>query len=176
MADAIVSNERSPISDTAIHEAGHVVAHVRLDLGHDGGHIVPEENILGAALGEGFEHVWDKSGAEPVVLAFCAGYAAMIAAGYGEDRARAGTGSDFDGVQKLIDFWELPGTLEDWLAKSVALMRRPENVKAVALVAEHLMRHKRLTGDYCNVLVELADGEATEAEFSHYVLMSRPFP
>ena len=28
---------------TAIHEAGHAVAHVRLGLGHDGAHIIPTE-------------------------------------------------------------------------------------------------------------------------------------
>jgi len=63
----------------------------------------------------------------------------------------------------------LPDDLEAWLAQAVELMRRPENVAAVALLAEHLLRHKTLDGDYLGVLVELADGNCTEAEFARHL-------
>lgn len=156
---------------TAIHEAGHAVAYIRLNLDHGGAEIVPKEEAgtLGSAAGEGLEHVWDKEQAGPAVLALCAGYAALAAAGHGDDVARGGTDSDFESAEHLIDFWALSGTLEDWMARAVVLMSSPENVAAVAKVAEHLLEHKRLDGDYIAVLVELADGDCTEQEFKQYL-------
>lgn len=162
--------------DVAIHEAGHAVAHVRLELEHDGADIVRADGRLGAARGEGIEHVFDRSGAERVTLALCAGYGAMVAAGYNDDQARAGTDggakSDFELARELIEKWLLPG-LDEWLVRAVDLMRAPENVAAVALVAKHLSQHERLDGDYVDVLVELADGNATEAEFARYLALRK---
>lgn len=154
---------------TAIHEAGHTVAHIRLGMEHDGADIIRVDGRLGAAKGEGKKHVWDENGAESVVLACCAGYAAMIAAGHTEDEALSGVYKDFEEAGEVITAWALPGSIEDWQARAVDLMRRPENVAAVALIAEHLLQRKCLDGDYCDVLVELADGETNEAEFARYL-------
>ena len=156
---------------TAIHEAGHAVAHVRLGLGHDGAHIIPneEDGTLGGALGEGAKQVWDKDGAEPVVLSFLAGYAALVAAGVSVSVARRGADQDFEEAEEVISFWGLHGDIEVWLARSVELMRRPENLAAVALVAEHLLQRRRLPFDYVGVLVDMADGNVTEADFARFL-------
>lgn len=155
---------------TAIHEAGHAVAHVRLSLSHDGAHIIPNrDGLLGAAAGEGPEHIDDSHTAESVVIACCAGYAALVAAGHADEAARSGADDDFEQACQVIESWSLPGGIRAWQDRAVALMREPENVAAVALVAEHLMQHERLDGDYVDVLVEMADGAISEGEFAQYL-------
>ena len=159
-----------PRRATAIHEAGHVVAHIRLNIEYGHVTIAPKGDTLGAATAAGQEHVWKKEDAGPMVIAFCAGYAAMIAAGYSEEDARRGCDDDFEQAAELLDYWGLPDGLEAWQPRAVELMRSPENVSAVALFAEHLLRHERLEADYLDVLIELADGAITEADFAHYRL------
>lgn len=44
-----------------------------------------------------------------------AGHAALVAAGYSDEEARAGAGDDFEHASHLIEHWGLVGTLEDWL-------------------------------------------------------------
>ncbi len=158
---------------TAIHEAGHAVAHCRLSIEHDGAHIVPDDEagLLGAAIGAGIRHVWSEPEAQSMVIAFCAGYGALIAAGYPDDVAIAGTDDDFGQAQQLLSFWSLSGHLDDWKARAVQLMRKPENVAAVALVARHLLDRERLDGEFVDVLVEVADGESTEADLHRYLMM-----
>lgn len=158
---------------TAHHEAGHAVAHIRLGIEQLSATIAPKAvpggRRLGAVIAEGVQQVWNKEQAAPMVIAFGAGYAALVAAGHGDHEARDGADDDFDQAQYLIDFWGLPDTLDASLAQAVELMRRPENVAAVALVAEHLLKHKMLDADYLAVLVDLADGNTTEAEFARYL-------
>lgn len=158
---------------TAIHEAGHAVAHSRLRIDHDGASIDPDPDsgLLGFARGAGARHVESKDAAGDMVLAFCAGYAALIAADYPDDVALTGAGDDFEQAQELLNFWLLPGGLDEWRARAVELMRKPENVAAVALVARHLLDRGRLDGDFVDVLVEVADGEASEADLQRYLLM-----
>lgn len=155
---------------TAIHEAGHAVAHVRLGLDQEGADIIRNEDAgtLGGAAGEGVNQVWNKEQAEPVVLAFCAGYAALVAAGH-EDGAHLGADDDFEQAEYLIEYWGLQGTLADYKAKSVEQMSAPDNIRAVGMVAEHLLEHKKLDGEYIRVLVDMADGEVTEQEFARYL-------
>lgn len=161
----------------AVHEAGHLVAHMRLGIDQEGATIVPKNmpggRRAGAVVAAGVEHVWNKEEAGPMVLAFCAGYAAVVAAGYSDDDARTGTGDDFEQAAHLIDYWGLPGDLESWLPQAVELMRRPENVVAVTLVARHLLRHQALDSDYLGALVDLADGKITEAEFVQYLQFAK---
>lgn len=159
----------SDLRATAIHEAGHAVAHVRLRLDHAGADIIPRGDQLGGAAGEGINQVWDKAGAGPVAIAMCAGYAARIAAGHSDAEALEGTGQDFEEAQYLIDFWCLADDIEAWKRRAVELMCEPSNKAAVALVAEHLLEHKRLDGDFVDVLVEVADGDATEADLARYL-------
>lgn len=155
--------------ERAIHESGHAVAHERFDILQAFVTIVPDGDRQGACLAEGAGSVYSASEAADMVLAYCAGYAAMIAAGYAEEAARDGCGDDFAIADELIEFWALPGGRDAWLAKAVELMRRPENVTAVAVFTEHLLEHKTLDGDYLGVLIGLADGNVTQAEFDRYL-------
>jgi hypothetical protein len=154
---------------TALHEAGHVVAHARLGILQDTATIVASDGRAGASVAEGAGHVWSKEQAGPMVLAYCAGYAALIAAGHPEEVAARGCDDDFEEAAELIGFWCLGDGLDEWKARAAALMGAPENVRAVRLVAEHLMERGTLDADYLGVLVELADGECTQEEFKQWL-------
>lgn len=158
---------------TAIHEAGHAVAHIRYGIDHNGATIVsdPDRGLLGAAAALGADSVWDKAAAESQVIAFCAGYAALVAAGCPPDAAVEGADDDFAQATELLEFWGLEGALQDWQARTVEVMQRPENVAAVSLLARHLLERKTLDGDHCEVLVEVADGVSTEADLARYLVM-----
>jgi hypothetical protein len=159
---------------TALHEAGHAVAHARLGIQQLQATIVAQAWRAGAVTAEGLQHVWNAEQAGPMVEAYCAGYAALIAAGHDEAVAASGCEDDFESAERLIQDWGLAGTLDIWKARAVALMSQPDNKRAAALVAEHLLAHKRLDSDYLNVLVEMADGECTEAEFQQYLALRGP--
>lgn len=153
---------------TAIHEAGHAVAFVRLFPARVCGDvsIEPEEGRLGGHIGEELtvclntadEQAEAQFEAEAVYC--CAGYAAMLAAGYPEEQAIELCESDFV---------EAGHRLEVGKRKAVELMRRPENRLAVERVAEELLHRKRLDGDHILVLIDVADGETTVEEYHAYL-------
>jgi len=156
----------------AIHEAGHIVAYIRLRIDCGGASIIQNDDSLGRADGEGCAYTQDDAVAR--VLATCAGYAALVAAGYPEGSAQEGCGSDFEGATEAIDFWQL-GSLAEWKQKAIELMARPENIKAVDLIASALVEKGRLDGDHCQVLVELADGEASPEDYQQYLAARQMF-
>ena len=90
---------------TAIHEAGHAVAFLRLFEGRvvDKVSIVPKDGVHGSHRAEelvieGNSELTDehqKSFEDEAVYA-CAGYAALIVAGRSEDKASAGYWQDFE--------------------------------------------------------------------------------
>jgi hypothetical protein len=157
----------------AIHEAGHSVAHCRLDLGMGFGIIKPTEEKLGSLSGEGVDHVYDSGGAEKMVLAYCAGYAAMKAAGKSEDEACRGCEDDFENAEQLISVWSLSGNLDDWKNRAVELMRKPENLRAVEVIAEKLIEFETIDSDHLMVLVEVADGVSTMEDYKRYLLFRK---
>jgi hypothetical protein len=145
-------------STTAVHGAGHTVAYRRL---------FPEKLMYGVAIVFDDEQGWvgwssngyeyDHATAEAEFDAYgCAGYAAVLIAGYSEDEAAAGCGNDFSRVH---------GDLAVAKVKAIDLMRRPENVKAVNRIADELMRRQRLHPDHVEQLINLSDGEVTESEY-----------
>lgn len=156
---------------TAIHEAGHAVAHVRLGVRQDHVHIIRNGSLLGAAAAEGAESVWSAEDASIQAVCYCAGYAALIAAGFDEERACSGADNDFEHVQHLVEFWGLNAPLGDWKARAVELMRQPQNVAAVRLLSEHLLEHMRLGADYIECLIELADGDITADEWAQFLAL-----
>ena len=80
---------------TAIHEAGHAVAHARLECSALVT-IKPHNGMFGRCkLPEGKDHVSNAEDARVQVLCYCAGYAALIAAGYSDKSARLGADDDF---------------------------------------------------------------------------------
>ena len=86
-------------SITAIHEAGHAVAWNRLfsDRYMGSVSIIPnhEDGLAGMCEGEGLWGNEDDRHLADHDTYGCAGYAAVLAAGYSEDEAAAGCESDF---------------------------------------------------------------------------------
>jgi hypothetical protein len=156
---------------TAIHEAGHAVATIRLGHVHDIVTIQPDydEGLNGSS---GLESVTDfnRELAQEVVLISCAGYAALVASGYSQEIAKIGAERDFEEANELIDGFSLE-PLEDWLRKSVELMSKPENKIAVERIASQLLIDETLEPDVTDALVELTDGNITEADYSRFLLM-----
>ena len=159
---------------TAIHEAGHAVAHCRLDIQQAFISIDPENiyddegNLLGTTLGkaiaEGVEHVYDQVQAGDQTLAYYAGYAALLAAGYSEEDASRGADDDFALAGYLIDLWQI-GEETEWKHKAKILMLDDANIVAVARVAEELLLERRLVMGQIGALIEVADGDMPEQEY-----------
>ncbi len=159
---------------TAYHEAGHAIAHLRHDILQLQVTIRPHDGNLGGCTGEGKDNVWNAAQAPDQVICYCAGYAALIAIGHDKDIALLGCSDDMDNAAELITIWSLPGTLDEWQAKAVELMSRPENIRAVDFVARALLKYKTLEPDYFDFLVEWADGHISDAEWERFI--SRFYP
>ncbi|MCC7193920.1 MAG: hypothetical protein IT356_00010 [Gemmatimonadaceae bacterium] len=151
---------------TAIHEAGHAVAHVRHGIDQAWATIVPSEGSAGNVLAD--EGHWNRDDGEAQVLSYCAGFAALVAAGHSTQVAEIGCDDDFKKAVAIIEFWDL-GNLDTWKARAVDLMQRPENVRAVALIADQLLARERVDADHVQVLVDVADGETTVEELAQYL-------
>jgi len=158
---------------TAIHEAGNAVMSLRLRevLGAIST-IADESGLLGFVSHED-DHVFTADGARNTALISLAGYAALTA--IGASNADSGCGDDFRSAQEALERWKL-GSLDEWKRRAVEMMRQPENVKAVELVASKLLAHGRLDECHVYVLVEVADGNMTPAELARFEsgLGSRP--
>ncbi|MGW8311123.1 MAG: hypothetical protein ACWGNB_08680 [Thiogranum sp.] len=154
---------------TAIHEAGHAIAHYRLDIFQGNVSIEPDpkKNTLGRLTAEGEEDVWTREDAQSQVLALYGGYAALLAAGYPQDVAERVARSDFETAEQLIKSWEL-GTPDEWQTKSIELMAQPGNVAAVRRLADQLLQDRTVDGQLIDVLIDVADGKITEAELAQF--------
>ena len=162
------------LRETAIHESGHAVAHSRLgiyqicislksvDIYDEQGNLAAIQ--FGSSMADGVELVCDAEKARDQVLAFYAGYAALVAAGYSEEESARGADNDFAEAQYLLDLWQL-GTASEWKEKSLVWMREERNVAAVLRVADELIMERQLVMDQINALIEVADGELPEAEY-----------
>ncbi len=97
----------------------------------------------------------------------CAGYAAVLAAGYTESEAEEGCGSDFETAEKVSS-----QPLEFIKQEAAAMMRQPENVRAVVRVAEELLKRKTISDpDEVEIMIEIADGGATEDDYLVYLAL-----
>lgn len=74
---------------------------------------------------------------------------------------------------QLIENWGLEHSLEGFKGLAVELMSKPKNMAAVELVAEFALEHKKVEGEVIDVLVELADGKCTKAEFDRYLVVRK---
>ena len=165
---------------TAIHEAGHAVAFVRLWPNariSDNVTIEREQNTLGyhraeeicfPAIDDPDEITRLDSEFEKEAIYCCAGYAALVAAGYSEEEALLGANSDFAKAKEVADL-----SMEEISKKSVELMTQPDNIAAVAKVADELLRRKTIYGDQVETLVELSDGEITDDDYRVIARMQR---
>ncbi len=91
-----------------------------------------------------------------------------MAAGYSDEAALAGCGSDFDKAERTCDV-----PLDVSKEKAVELMALPENTSAVARVAGELLSQSTLEWDEVVILIAVADGEATEQDYQRYLAMKR---
>ncbi len=165
--------------ETAIHEAGHAVAFYRLfgDAARYGHTLTiePHKDLLGNHRAEElvFHGVGELTAEQR--LAFeneaiysCAGYAAVLAAGYSDEAALADCGSDVDKAERACDV-----PLDVSKENAVELMTLPENTVAVARVAGELLSRTSLEWDEVEILIAVADGEATEQDYQRYLVMKR---
>lgn len=149
---------------TAIHEAGHTVAQVRLGIPQLSVTIIPRGWRAGACLSEC--DPWSAEGALNQAIAYYCGWAACVVAGWANEEAREGCDDDFEAAHDLAMHWALPDG-DAIRTRAVELMR--ENEAAVRLVAEHLVERKHLDDDIVAVLVEVADGEASSDDLERYL-------
>ncbi len=122
---------------------------------------------LGRSVSAGIGHVWDEEGARDQVLAYYSGYAALLAAGYSREVALFGAEDDFEWASQLIDTWQI-GSEPQLKEMAEAMMLQPENIAAVARIAEELMLERRLEYDHIEVLVDVADGQTTEEQYQFF--------
>ena len=101
------------IENTAFHEAGHAVAHARLDIDQLSASIIPDSDrsLLGGNVAS--DSFWDEEGVRGQILALLSGYAALVARGLNEGEAEQGCISDFAKAQDLIQAFEL-GAMVQW--------------------------------------------------------------
>jgi hypothetical protein len=150
-----MSGAHSLLRHIAIHIAGLAVANVRLGLGTYEVRINTRDGALGQTADKHLV-VGDADRAATATIAFCSGYAALIAAGYRELAAVFVAWDNLDRARNVAEYWHIPGDIDDWKLRALELMQRPENVAAVALVARHLMERRQLDGDAVARLVERA--------------------
>lgn len=150
------------LTRVAYHEAGHLLAHIRLGVESGVTSIVADLEVgrLGYSEGEdtvfwgrvdeefetGKRHAWGVS--------FMAGYAALIVAGETHDEAIVGAENDLDNAGNL-------GDIDAFKAEAIGLLREHSNQTALMLLAEQLLIHKTIGPLYAEEIVSAADGEST---------------
>lgn len=159
------------MTKTAIHEAGHALAHIRLGILQDKITIVPNGETLGSVSAE--DQACNKEQASDQIIALCAGYGALRVMGHDDEISRLGAGDDFEKADYLIGFWEL-GNLEEWLQRSVDFLAESKNREAIEMIATELQEHQTLGAGYTDVLVDYSDGEISDAEWEYFITVSLP--
>lgn len=170
MKASIIDRPDEDLLRTAIHEAGHAVVAARKGFEIGGASIVPdhERGTWGHALIKPHEDYDSESKAAEHIMVLAGGYAALIALGYDHDIAVSGTGGDFEEAEEIITGWGLP-SLEYWLTKTVYFISCDENRRAVGRLSDYLFKMKEIDWESIVVLLEVSDGETTEAEFETWL-------
>ena len=155
------------LSLTAIHEAGHYVAGNRYDILSDTVTIEPDPDAqsLGSVLQE--DSHWTPDEAQKQVTTYCAGYAAVVAAGFDAVTAELGCGDDFEKAERIIELWGLPD-LDTQKAIAVELMSQDRNRQAVESLVQELLTRHTLDADFADVLISYADGGCSESEWIQF--------
>lgn len=156
----------------AYHLVGHAVAFRRLFPREKYGHelrLEPEDLGFTECLHGGPYYPWNGEAeanlntleSERRAIYACGGYAAMVAAGYEEQRALENCAGDFDFVTKVLD-----QPLDSAKQKAVGLMSQLTTLQATVRIAAELLDRRRLSDEEVSLLVDIADGVANEAEYS----------
>jgi hypothetical protein len=160
------------VQQAAIHKAGHAVAFARLfgdswrprqkltidtDRGESDVRVADELTRAGTgeSLGEMLRNV------ESDAIYACAGYAAVLVAGYSAPDAEGGCGSDFDAATHISD---LP--LDEIKSKAVALLEKPENIAAVTRLSRELLDRGTLDPTEVEMIIDVSDGLASEDDLA----------
>lgn len=159
---------------TAVHESGHAVANVRLEISQTRASIIPNEKQEYRGRCEVFEGCTNQEDAEDHILSVLAGYASLIACGLPESQASEGCGSDFEEAERLIRNYEL-GDLDTWKSKAVKLMSSSTNQAAVERVAKELLERDEIDNDDIGICVEIADGKSNEEDYERFKMMRTSF-
>ena len=142
----------NPLHSTAIHEAGHAVAHFRL-FGVDGRMQALSIRADGGGdftLGQLDEITPGTCRSEAIV--YYSGWAAVLAHGYSEEEAERGTAPDF---ATAINYCaDAPSELKE---EARSLMRQPENIHAVTALAGVLLEYQSLDGNCVRTILIEAD-------------------
>ena len=160
------------VKKVAIHKAGHAVAFSRLfgdvwrlrerlsiEPGGEprGRHVAKELAKVGSgeSLGEMLRDF------ESDAVYACAGFAAVLAAGYSAPEAEGGCGSDFDAATRVSD---LP--LDEIKSRTVELLRQPENVAAVSRLSRELINRRTLDPTEVELIIDISDGLASDHDLA----------
>ena len=108
---------------------------------------------------------------EDLIRSTCAGYAALVAAGYSEEDATDEAREDLSKAVDLFCLWGLDGTLGARKANTVKLMSSAKNIQAVEAVAMEMKNHQTLMVVE-NPEREMAKVEQMNRDFSHMPLSS----
>ena len=142
------------------------MAHVRLGILQWHATIEPlDADLAGSVLAD--DSVWNRDDAENQALALYAGYAACLAAGLSPELAAVGCDDDFAKAEVLISDWRI-GDVAKLTRRAVDLMSQPENIKAVQVIAQELLVEGVLHFKWLDLLVDVADGHATEQEYQQF--------
>ncbi len=156
---------------TAIHEAGHAVASIRLFPNGHGDTLTiqldPDAGTTGHFRAEDVSFAEISVPEEEAETRFlnhavycCAGYGAVLAATQDIRSAETGCEPDFEESGRFLD---------EGKAKAAELMSRPENVQAVKYLADELLSFGALDWEQVVVAVSVPDGEATEQEYRDFL-------
>lgn len=162
----------------AIHEAGHAVAFYLLKFREMGLlnrrlSMVPHDGKAGTFQHEEilFEEDSHLSEAEQdevfhnVGIFSCGGYAAVIAAGFSEEKAVEGCCSDFETASQH-------GELESLQQEAIELLSTNDAKKAVNRVAAELLESRTIDAETLDMLLRVCFGELTEEDFQAWRYLS----
>lgn len=155
--------------NTAIHEAGHAIASARLGLEIELVSINPHEDSLGHVAGD-FNYGPDSNYFASCATVLCAGWAALIVSGCSDVDASIGCDGDFTKVVEIAAGWKLP-PIQHWKQEAIKLLSAPENIKAINLLANQLIRHRTVGPNFVATMIEIADGESTIDDLVRYERM-----
>jgi hypothetical protein len=160
------------VEQVAIHKAGHAVAYARLfgdgwrlreklSIGPVGGKRGGQvaEKLMHIGVGESLGEMLRDSDSDAIYA--CAGFAAVLVAGYSAPDAEGGCGSDFEAATHVSD---LP--LDNIKTKAVELLEQPENVAAVSRLSRELLDRKTLDPTEVDMIIDVSDGFATEEDLA----------
>lgn len=163
------------LAATAVHEAGHLLASIRLKLYPGTTTIIPDEeegaaghschDIVEFPANASDEDIIASGVTQRLGIHSMAGAAALRLMGLSEKDSLLGADSDVEAAKKLL------GGLgaEFYLDRALSLFHQANNPTALRLLAVQLLLHKTIGAGYAEQIVDVADGEATMAEIDEAI-------